>query len=208
MKTLSFLVITLVLMCPALRGQNDPAVLQDHDQHEGLLVAADPYVDAARAKEKFGKSNPYAAGMLPVDVYFKNETDTPLRINLKSVRLEVSQPGEDRDRVAALSLQQVAVLIAHPEGARNPTARRLPNPLPIPKNDKKEEKIVNALRPLAFDSDILPPHSTLHGFCFFDLSHDFDLTQYATLYIPDVTIIPTNKPLMYFEVPLGPHADR
>jgi hypothetical protein len=195
------------MVCPALAGQ-DPASLPFHDHHEGLLVAADPYLDAARAKAKFGKADPYAAGMLPVDVYFKNDTDNPLRVNLQTLRLEVAPPDEDRDQIVALTLQQVAVLIAHPGGARNPTTSRIPVPLPIPKGDKKEDKIVAELRPLSFDSDVLPPHSTLHGFCFFDMGHNFDLAQYSTLYIPDVTTIPSRKPLMYFEVPLGAKADR
>ena len=196
--------ILALLICPVMSGQADPSALP-HDNHEGLLIAADTYLDAARAKEKFGKNNdPYAAGILPVDAYFKNNTDTPLKINLNTIRLEIAGPGQDRQRIKALPVYQVALLIAHPSGSRTPTARRLPTPIPIPKGDSKTNKIAGALRPFAFDSDVLPPHSTLHGFLFFDLGNDFSLVKYGTLYVPDISQVPSNKLLMYFELPLTP----
>ena len=49
----------------------DPAALPAHDHHEGLLIAADPYADSARAKEKFGKANPMPVGIIPIEIYFE-----------------------------------------------------------------------------------------------------------------------------------------
>lgn len=201
---LSLVIIGLLLTCPVTLAQKDPADLPARDSHEGLLVAADPCLDAARAREKFGKSNPFEAGILPVDVYFRNDTDQAMRVDLSTVRLDISEPGEDRQRIVALTPRQVAVLVTHPGGTPDPEAsrRRVPQPIPMPSHDKKEDKILESLKPLAFDSDVLPPHSTLHGFFFFDLSHDFRLADFATLYIPDVKVVPANKLLTYFEVPL------
>lgn len=198
---IGLMLVSILLVCPGLLGQ-DPTALP-HDDHDGLLIAADSYLDAARAKEKFGKSNdPYAAGILPVDVFFKNSTDQALRINLTTIRLEIEEPGQDRQRLESLPARQVALLIAHPAGSRTPEVRRIPTPIPIPKGDSKTNKIADSLRPLAFDSDVLPPHATVHGFLFFDVSNDFSVVKYATLYVPDVSQIPSNKLLMYFELPL------
>jgi hypothetical protein len=200
----SAVITGLLLASSVTLAQKDPAELPARDSHEGLLVAADPCLDAARAKEKFGKSNPFEAGILAVDVYFRNDTDQAMQIDLSTVRLNISEPGEDRQRITARTPRQVAVLIAHPGGTPNPESprRRVPEPIPMPSHDKKEDKVFDSLKPLAFDSDVLPPHSTLHGFFFFDLSHDFRLADFATLYIPDVKIVPANKLLTYFEVPL------
>jgi hypothetical protein len=38
-----------LLLTGSPRAQTNPASLPAHDRHEGLLVAADPYTDAARA---------------------------------------------------------------------------------------------------------------------------------------------------------------
>jgi hypothetical protein len=42
----------------------------------------------------------------------------------------------------------------------------------------------------------------IHGFLFFDLSREMSLARNASLYIPDVTTAPSQKALMFFEIPL------
>src|SRR5574341_921231 len=64
----------------------DPAAWPARDTHEGLLVAADPYHDAARAKIKFGKKNPVDFGILPVEVVFRNDNDKPILVDIESIR--------------------------------------------------------------------------------------------------------------------------
>jgi hypothetical protein len=191
---------------PAPSGPVDPATLPNHDKHEGLLIAADPYTDPERGKQTFGKDNPGKGGILPIDVYFRNDTDQALRVDLSTIRLEVDPPDEEHQKVAALSVKEVAVLVVHPRGPSDPTVNRarLPVPIPMPKHDKAVEKAAAALQPFAFDSDVLPPHSTLHGFFFFDLGRDMSILRYAELYIPDVTITPGNKLLMFFDISLQP----
>ena len=63
--------------------------------------------------------------------------------------------------------------------------------------------LVEAIKPFALDADIVPPQATIHGFLFFDLNHDMSLAADASLYVPDVTTVPSNKALMFFEVSLG-----
>ncbi len=43
----------------------------------------------------------------------------------------------------------------------------------------------------------------VHGFVFFDLGDDLSLAETASVYVPDVTIVPSQKALMFFEVPVG-----
>ena len=182
----------------------DPAALPARDHHEGLLIAADPYTDTARAKDKFGKANPIPVGIIPIEIYLKNETDMPLRIDLSSIRLELSS-GPSRQRVEPLTVAQTAQIIVHPNGAQTPEARRLPVPkvIPIQSKDKKVKQIADLLQPFALDADVIPPQATIHGFLFFDFGSNFDELHKASIYVPGIASIPSNKPLTYFEIDLG-----
>ena len=93
----------MLLVCggQAARAQNNPAAAKDkqatadpalalpHDHHDGLTVLADPYTDKARGKEKFGKANPLDAGILPVEIFLRNETDEPIHVDINTIQLEV-----------------------------------------------------------------------------------------------------------------------
>src|SRR5277367_2999857 len=60
-----------------------------HDSHNGVVISAKPCTDPAVAKEKFGKANPLPLGILPVEVFFHNETNQPIRIDLSTVQLSI-----------------------------------------------------------------------------------------------------------------------
>jgi hypothetical protein len=172
------------------------------DRHEGLTVSADPYSSGDRAKQKFSKANPLAEGILPIEVILRNETTQAIRIGLETIKLTVKpQEGKQQD-IDALSVDEVAAAIAHPGGVATPHARRLPIGIPS-NNDKKTDKLLEILRPLSLDADVVPPMSEIHGFLFFDLNHQMSLVDSASLYIPDVTRIPSKQALIFFEVPLG-----
>lgn len=174
-----------------------------HDRHDGLDVSADAYSDAMRAKVKFDKATPIPAGILPVEVFLRNELDQPIRIDLSTVQLEIRPPEGQRQEVDALSTEEVAKAIVHPEGPPAPSTRRFP-PIGIPSsgNDKKVAGMVEKLHPFALDADVVPPKAMIHGFLFFNMSHNLSLAPYASLYIPDAVIAPSNKALMFFEVSL------
>jgi hypothetical protein len=171
------------------------------DRHEGMSISADPYTNSARAKEKFGKANPVEVGILPVEVFIRNETAQPMRVNLETVQLEVHFSNGTRQDIDWLRPAEVANAIAHPGGAKNPQARRLP--IPLPSNDKKADKLAEILAPLTLDADVVPPMGMVHGFLYFNVNHEMSVAANSTLYAPDIVILPTNKPLMFFEVPLG-----
>jgi hypothetical protein len=171
-----------------------------HDQHSGLMVSVDPYTEAARTKDKFGKANPHDVGVLPVEVFLRNDSDQPMRVDLETVQLEVTLRNGVRQEVDWLRPEEVAKLIAHPNGSADPHQKRLPLPLNI--GDKNVEKLAKVLRPLTLDADVIPPKATIHGFLYFDVSHEFSIASRSSLYVPDVSIAPGNEPLVYFEVPL------
>ncbi|MGA8223564.1 MAG: hypothetical protein WB780_18085 [Candidatus Acidiferrales bacterium] len=172
-----------------------------HDHHEGLTISADPYTNVARAKEKFGKANPIEAGFLPVEIFIRNETPQIIKIKIDTIQLDVHFANGSQQEIDWLGPEAVANIIAHPGGSRTPQTRRLP--IPLPRNDKKADKLAEILRPLTLDADVVPPMGMIHGFLYFNVNHDLSLAASSSLYAPDAVVLPANKPLMFFEVPLG-----
>jgi hypothetical protein len=180
-----------------------PAAALPHDSHDGLTIQADPYTDRARSKEKFGKADPYAVGILPVEVTLRNETSNPIRVDINTIQLEVRLQSGGRQDLDWLSAEDVAALIAHPGGAGAPSRPRIAG-LPIPSGDKKVDKMAEILKPMTLDADTVPPKGAVHGFVYFNVSHEMTLADSAVLYVPDAVMLPSRKTLMFFEVPLGP----
>jgi anti-sigma regulatory factor (Ser/Thr protein kinase) len=185
--------------------QTDPATLPARDAHEGLLIAADPIDDAARAKERFGKKSPHSVGILALEVYFKNDTSKAIRVDLDRIRLSIEAPGQDRQQLRPMPVEAVVNAIVYPEGL-NPTAPRKPRPFPgsgTGSKSKDVKQVDEVLRPLSMEMDILPPRATVRGLLFFNLDRNFDKLQYAQLYIPDLAFVADGKQLMFFEVDLS-----
>jgi hypothetical protein len=182
----------------------DPASLPARDQHEGLLLAVDLCADAACATSRFGKQNPVEAGILPVEVYLRNDGAEPLRIRLEEIRLEIDPATGQHQELVPLSADEVGQRIAYPAGSASPEN---PGTRPhvgfgLPGRDKKAEKIAASLQPLMLDTDLVGPHSTVHGFLFFDLNRDFGLIPDSSLYVPNVRTLNGYRRLTYFEVSL------
>ncbi len=113
------------------------------------------------------------------------------------------ETGPGLDCAKALALTRSSAIV-HPEGPPPPKQRRVPIiGLGIPGNDKKVEKLALILRPLTLDSDIIPPLATIHGFLYFNLSHEMTQVPNSSLYLPDAVFLPSNDPLIFFEVHLG-----
>jgi len=78
------------------------------DRHDGLSISVDPYNEPARAKEKFGKANPLAVGILPIEVSMHNDTERPIRVDLSTIQLEVHFSDDHHQEIDWLPPQQVA----------------------------------------------------------------------------------------------------
>jgi hypothetical protein len=176
------------------------------DKHEGVTLSVDAYTKAPRAKEKFGKANPLAAGILPVEVFFKNDTNLPVKLKLSTIQLEV-RSGSGHQDLDSLAPIQVATAVAHPAGPSEPKMRRFPPiGVGVPKDDKRD-KMLEILKPLSLDADIVPPMGTIHGFLYFDVAGDIPALGDTKLYVPDLTVATSQQPLMFFEVALGTPSD-
>jgi len=203
-------IVTIVLLLPlSASGQStppDPMSLRTRDAHQDLTIVADPYLRAARySKEVFGKDSFYAAGIIAIDVYFRNDNAVPIRLNTGTIQLVISQPGLERQRLGALSPEEVAdrtLLTAN----SNIRAHR-PFPFPGSSSSSGHSKdwmeMTTTLRSVALGTDVLPPHATTHGFLFFDLNHDFGAIRNSHLYIPDLSFMTDNKALFFFEIDLA-----
>jgi hypothetical protein len=183
----------------------DPASLPAHDAHQGLLIAVDPFTSADRYKDKFGKHSPYDAGLIAMDVFFRNDNDIPVRVNLKTMELLVAVPGDSRQHINPLSPEEVAdrVLAKRP---KDPTPR-----FPVPRvgappspHNKDWQEFVENLRSAGVNTDLLPPHATTHGFVYFDIDGHYDWIANARFEVPDLAFMNNPGPLFFFEIDLGP----
>jgi hypothetical protein len=192
---------------PTRTSSADPTSLPARDLHQGLLIAADPYTSADRYKEKFGKHTPYDGGIIAIELFFRNDNDSPIRINLKTMQLLMGAPGGSRQRLEPLSPEDVADrVLAKP--AKDPTPRfPVPRVGPPPsKHDKNWEEFAVTVRSAALGTDLLPPHATTHGFVYFDINRHYDWISNARLEIPDLAFMNDTKPLFFFEIDLAPSA--
>src|SRR6185437_4843465 len=79
------------LQAPQQKGQAPAQLIATprQDRHDGLSITVDPYNEPARAKQKFGKANPLAVGILPIEVSMHNDTERPIHVDLSTIQLEV-----------------------------------------------------------------------------------------------------------------------
>jgi hypothetical protein len=207
---LPLLIAGLLLAASGLTAQNAPPAgsaasanaTLPQDKHEGITVLVDAYTRVARGKDKFGKANPLAVGIFPVEVFLKNETNLPVKLGMDTIQLEVRTAGGSHQDLDWLDPVQVAAAVAHPGGPSQPKMRRFPVGLGVPKDDKRD-KMLEILKPYALDTDIIAPNSTVHGFLFFDVAGNIPAPGDSSLYLPDLTVATSKQTLMFFEVTLG-----
>ena len=143
--------------------------------------------------------------MLALEVAIRNNTDDAITLNLESIRLMIEVPGERRQKLEPLTLDEAADRVTEPQG-RSPTVRRLP----VPgrgvgsAHGKDWQKLREVLERVALANDVLPPRSTIRGFLFFDLNRHFEMLSHASLYVPELRVIRSQEELLYFEVELAP----
>lgn len=207
-KLRSVLLTIAVLLLGSVVGAQtpDPAKMAARESHEGLTIAVDPYTDEARVKQKFGKKHPYDAGILPVEVFFKNDTNLAIRVYLEEIRLLISPPEGGRQRLEPLAFETVIEKTLHEEkGGPEVKKPRLPIPLPKSSGDRSKEwkKLEEAWEALLLSGDVLPPQSVMRGFLFFDMGRHMDWAPFSRLLVPRLKVIEGGKELFFFEVDLS-----
>src|SRR6266702_1317718 len=134
-KLTIFLLLPAISLMAATHGASQkPASIKTAslESHEGVTITARPWTDPTLYKEKFPKKSPFAAGIIAVQVVFRNDSDDSMKINLERIRLNLTLSEEDHQALYALSPEEAADVIIHPS-TKNVTSKRLPIPLGGPK---------------------------------------------------------------------------
>lgn len=195
-----------LLLAPTTVGAQSQDSLKTSalESHEGMTISARPWTAPALYKEKFHKKSPYAAGIVGVQVTFRNDSDDSLRVNLERIRLNITLSEDNRQALDPLTSEQAADVILQPS-LKNIGKSRFPIPIGGPKvgHDKKWVEVEQELREAGVKASIVAPHSSVQGLLYFDMQGQFDLLNSSRLYIPDVVALEKNRGLLYFEIDLS-----
>ena len=198
---------------PAANAQQQsaskPITTASLDSHEGLTIAADPWLSAERYKQAFPKKSPYAAGILAVKVTLRNDSAESIKVGIERIRLNLTFEDNSRQELPALTAEQLADAVLHPQ-VKSPSKPRIPLPLPSSSGgrDKKWDEYQKLAEDNGLRASVIAPHSTAEGLLYFDLQSQFDLLANARLYIPDLLALEKNRALMYFDIDLSRSAAR
>jgi hypothetical protein len=205
---LAFLCASLAPVQPGASQQPSSLKTASLESHEGMTITARPWTDAALYKEKFPKKSPFAAGIIAIQVVFRNDSDDSLKVNLERIRLNLTLSEEDHQALYPLSPEEGADVITRPSTTKL-TAKRLP-PLGGPKvgKDKKWTEVEQSLRNAGVQASVVAPHSSVQGLLYFDLRSQFDVMNTAHLYVPEIVAIEKNRSLLYFEIDLSRSTER
>ena len=211
MRNLLALLLTAgVAAClPAQNSPQTPAPVPATivDSHEGMTVGVEPWTQASRYKAKFPKKSPLAGGIVAIRVTFRNETDHGVKVNLQRIQLVVQIGEDNRQELDALSAEDVADAVMLKANGKDPTAKRIPIPLPVgkpkPSRDANWTNFRDDCQNAAVPSSVVAAHSSVEGLLYFDLRGELDLLQTARLYVPDLFNMNDNQPLSYFDIALG-----
>jgi len=204
--------IALLTRSPALAQQQSvskPITTAALDSHDGLTVAADPWLSAERYKSAFPKKSPYAAGVLAIKVTFRNDSDDSVKIGVERIRLNLTLEEDHHQDLPALNSEQLADAVLHPK-LKAASKSRLPIPLPTSPGgrDKNWQEYKQHAEDVGLHASIIAPHATIEGLLYFDLQSQFDLLSNARLYIPELLALEQNRALMYFDIDLSRPSSR
>jgi hypothetical protein len=186
-------------------GQRASLKTASLETHEGLTISAQPWTDAALYKEKFPKKSPFAAGIVAMQVVFRNDSNESMKVSLDRIRLSFQVDEDHRQELQALTAAQVADEVLKPGGKDPSKSRsRIPLPVSIPRNnDKHWTELEQQAESAGVPANVIAPHNTVQGLLYFDLQGQFDLLKGAHLYVPDVLVMENNRSLTYFEIDLS-----
>jgi hypothetical protein len=212
MRSLSGAVLAGYLIVAAYAGAqnagNQRASLKTAslETHEGLTISAQPWTDATLYKEKFPKKSPFAAGIVAMQVAFRNDSNESMKVSLNRIRLSFQIDQDNRQELQSLTPAQVADQVLKP-GGKDPSQSRskIPLPVSVPHSgkDKHWTELEQQAENAGVPASVIAPHSTVQGLLYFDLQGQFDLLNGARLYVPDVLVMENNRSLTYFEIDLS-----
>src|SRR5258706_15241881 len=91
---LPLLAFSLMTCEPGAAQQPSSLKTTSLESHEGMTITARPWTDPALYKERFPKKSPFAAGIVAIQVVFRNDSDDSMKVNLERIRLNLTFSGE------------------------------------------------------------------------------------------------------------------
>jgi len=187
-------------------GQQTTLKTASLETHEGLTISVQPWTDASLYKEKFPKKSPFAAGIVAMQVVFRNDSNQSMKVSLDRIRLSFQIDEDNRQELQSLTPAQVADEVLKP-AAKDPakSRSRIPLPASVPKTgkDKHWTELEQQAELAGIPASVIAPHSTVEGLLYFDLQGQLDLLNGAHLYVPDVSVMEGNRSLTFFEIDLS-----
>jgi hypothetical protein len=209
--TLPCVALLLFPTFAAQQQQSTPMRTSALDSHEGMTIAAEPWMNIDQYKQPFPKKNPFSFGILAVRVMFRNETSDSIRVNLSRIRLSVEIDEGNRQDLPALTSEEVADVVFLSK-TKDPSRRaRLPLPLPSTTkvgHDKNWTELAKQAEEASVRNGVVAPHSTSEGLLYFDMQNQFDLLSNARLYVPELVALEKNHGLLFFDIDLSRAASR
>ena len=194
------------LAASPLPAQNAPVKAASLESHEGLTISALPWMNSSNYKEKFPKKSPYSAGILAIQVAFRNDSTDSIKVELRKIRLTVHLDADNTQELPPLTADELADEVLKP-AHKDPLQPRPKLPIPLgssqAKRDKKWAELQTQAQNAAVPSGVIAPHSTVQGLLYFDLQNQFDLLDTAHLYVPDLALMRENRPLTFFDIDLA-----
>jgi len=203
--------LLMVFLLPPAQAQH-PAPLRAtiQDSHEGMTIGIDPWTQASQYKERFPKKSPFSKGIVALRVSFRNDSNEGIKIDLRHIRLLLQLSEEERQELEPLTADEVADAVMLKNNGKDPTARRVPLPIPIggakPSRDKNWTDFRDDCQNAGVPSSVVAAHGTVEGLLYFDLRGEVELLRSARLYVPNLTFMGTRQPLSYFDIALGASA--
>lgn len=169
-----------------------PAVsYPSHQTSEKVTIGAAPYETAEKAREAFGKLNPYQYGVLPVLVVIQNDSAQAIRMD----RVRVDYVAPDGNHVDATPAADVRYL----NGPRQPKVVTGPLPTAGPRISRKKNPLdAWEIEGRAFSAKMIPPGQSAGGFFYFQTGHG----PHGRLYVTGIAEAASGRELLYFEFPL------
>jgi hypothetical protein len=212
MLKLLAVLFTMSLAIPLL-SQNDPqppkALRAPYtDSHEGMTVGVDPWTTASRYKEKFPKKSPFTGGIVALQVSFRNDNEKGVKVDLQQIRLLVEVGEDNRQELEPLSPDDVADTVLLKQTTKDPTAKKVPLPIPQISKPKgtRDSNWVNfrdACQNAAVPSSVVGAHSAVAGLMYFDIRGEVDLLETARLYLPNLMMMDSHQPISFFDISLN-----
>lgn len=200
MRTSGELALLVALLCAAQEpppARLDPAAYAARDAHEGVTLAAKPYLAEAEVEPRFGAYRLLAAGIVPIEVLLVNARAEPIRVAWERA---VLLSGEEK--FEQIEPERAAASLYPPPKAKSgrPWPEKRGKSPPPDKNRPARETLEAALRSQAIRAQVVPAGGRVRGFLYFFRGQQPLVLPQARLYVPEVVRLPGEEPLLFFEV--------